>query len=240
MSAGPITWMEAALRTNGLRVREVKGWKSRGRPGSFSPRGAMFHHTASGRSGGNAPGLGVVVNGRPGINGPLCNILVARDGTVHLVAAGRANHAGKGGPLHGIPEDSGNAHLIGVEVENDGVKEPWSKELLQACDVVFATLLLGLRRKSDFLVGHKEWAPNRKIDPARINMTKYRGRVSKEMRTLAGGLPPPSGEKHHTVERGDTLFSIGQRHRVSVDELKRLNGLETDLIRVGDVLKVRR
>lgn len=240
MSAGPITWMEAALRTNGLRVREVKGWKSRGRPGSFSPRGAMFHHTASGRSGGNAPGLGVVVNGRPGINGPLCNILVARDGTVHLVAAGRANHAGKGGPLHGIPEDSGNAHLIGVEVENDGVREPWSSELLQACDVVFATLLLGLRRKSDWLVGHKEWAPNRKIDPARIDMTKYRRRVSAEMRTLAGGFSPPSGEKHHTVERGDTLFSIGQRHRVSVDELKRLNGLETDLIRVGDVLKVRR
>ena len=240
MSAGPITWMEAALRTNGLRVREVKGWKSRGRPGSFSPRGAMFHHTASASSGGNAPGLGVVVNGRPGINGPLCNILVARDGTVHLVAAGRANHAGKGGPLHGIPEDSGNAHLIGVEVENDGVKERWSEELLQACDVVFATLLLGLRRKSDFLVGHKEWAPTRKIDPARINMKKYRGRVSKEMRILAGGFSPPSGEKHHTVERGDTLFSIGQRHRVSVDELKRLNGLETDLIRVGDVLKVRR
>ncbi len=239
MSSGPITWMEAALRKNDLRIKEVKGWKTRGRPGSFAPRGAMFHHTASSRRGGNAPGLGVCVEGRPGINGPLCNILVARDGTVYLVAAGRANHAGKGGPWQGIPEDSGNAYLIGVEVENDGVGEPWSSELLQACDVVFATLLLGLRRKSDWVCGHKEWAPRRKIDPARIDMSRYRKRVSAEMRTLAGGVPPPSGDEYHTVERGDTLWSIGQRYRVSVDELKRLNGLETDMIRVGDRLKVR-
>jgi len=174
------------------------------------------------------------VEGRPGINGPLCHILVARDGAVYLVAAGRANHAGKGGPWQGIPQDSGNAYLIGVEVENDGVGEPWSSELLQACDVVFATLLLGLRRKSDWLCGHKEWAPDRKIDPARIDMTKYRGRVSAEMRTLAGGFSPPSGEEYHVVERGDTLWSIGQRYRVSVDELKRLNALKTDIIRSGD------
>ncbi|MBA3421358.1 MAG: N-acetylmuramoyl-L-alanine amidase [Thermoleophilaceae bacterium] len=239
MSGGPITWMEAALRKNDLRIKEVKGWKDRGRPGSFAPRGAMFHHTASSSAGGNAPGLGVCVEGRPGINGPLCNVLVARDATAYLVAAGRANHAGKGGPWQGIPQDSGNAYLIGVEAENDGVGEPWSSELLQACDVVFATLLLGLRRKSDWLLGHKEWAPDRKIDPARIDMTKYRDRVSAEMRTLAGGFSPPSGEEYHAVERGDTLWSIGQRYRVSVDELKRLNGLETDIIRGGDRLKIR-
>jgi len=240
MSAGRLTWMEAALRKNGLRVREVKGWKTRGRPGTFAPRAAMFHHTASNRRGGNAAGLSTVVEGRPGINGPLCNVLVARDGTAYLVAAGRANHAGKGGPWRGIPRDSGNAYLVGVEVENDGVGEPWSSELLQACDVVFATLLLGLRRKSGWLCGHKEWAPGRKSDPARIDMDRYRRRVSAEMRTLAGALPQPSRDGYHTVEPGDTLWSIGQRYRLSVDELKRLNGLETDLIRAGDVLKVRR
>jgi len=189
-----ITWMEAALRKNGLRVRKVKGWKTRERPGTFAPRGVMFHHTTSGRSDGNAPLLGFVVEGdvdaTPPLYGPLCNVLVARNGTAFLVAAGRASHAGAGGPWRNIPEDSGNAYLIGVEVENDGVGEPWSSELLQACDVVFATLLLGLGRRSGWLVGHKEWAPGRKSDPNR-DMTKYRRRVSAEMRTLAQvDLPP--------------------------------------------------
>jgi hypothetical protein len=241
-----VPWMADAFRKSGLRVLEVEGWKTRGRPGTFEPRGVVFHHTAAGRNTGVAPTLGTVLKGRPDVTGPLCQVLIGRDSTVRVVAAGRANHAGKGGPFRNIPKDSGNSFLIGVEVENDGVGEKWTPALLQTCDVVFATLLLGLRRQSDWLIGHKEWAPNRKIDPARTTaglptMDQVRARVTAKMRAL--GQPGPGAQDLsqgiYIVKRGDTLFKIAVAHRMSVPELMQLNRLTTTLIHPGDRLKVK-
>jgi LysM repeat protein len=38
------------------------------------------------------------------------------------------------------------------------------------------------------------------------------------------------------VRRGDTLYDIARRYGVSLDELKRRNGLSGSLIKPGDVL----
>lgn len=46
----------------------------------------------------------------------------------------------------------------------------------------------------------------------------------------------PGGQ--HVVERGDSLWSIAQRYGRSVDELKRLNGLDTSALKRGQVLLV--
>lgn len=43
----------------------------------------------------------------------------------------------------------------------------------------------------------------------------------------------------HTVVRGDTLFHIARRYNTTVAELRRLNSLKNDLIRVGQVLKIK-
>jgi LysM domain/N-acetylmuramoyl-L-alanine amidase len=193
-----------------------------------------------------------VVKGRPlsdgtFLFGPLCNVLVGRAGVVYLVAAGRANHAGLGGPWRNIPVDSGNIYMAGVEVENDGIGEPWRKELLQVCEVVFATLLIGLGRGPAFLVGHKEWAPHRKTDPARIPMDQYRGQVAG--RVLALKRPhkeppaPPDRPRPrfdiYVVRPGGTLFGIATRHDMSVSELMQANGLSGTLIHPGDKLRVK-
>ena len=193
----PLLWMGDALRENGLDVREVQGWRTRGRPHPFLPHGAVFHHTASNRHSGPRPALGTVVKGRPMADGtflfgPLCNVLVGRNGMVYLVAAGRANHAGLGGPWRTIPVDSGNMYMAGVEVENDGIGEPWRKDLLQVCGVVFATLLIGLGRETGFLVGHKEWAPHRKTDPAQIPMDRYRQQVARRIQAIKRPHTPPA------------------------------------------------
>lgn len=42
----------------------------------------------------------------------------------------------------------------------------------------------------------------------------------------------------HTVSRGDTLFSIARRYNMSVDDVKKLNKLKSDDLRVGQSLKI--
>ena len=41
-----------------------------------------------------------------------------------------------------------------------------------------------------------------------------------------------------TVQAGDTLFRIAKNNRLTLSELKALNGLTSNNIRVGQVLKV--
>lgn len=42
----------------------------------------------------------------------------------------------------------------------------------------------------------------------------------------------------YQVKPGDTLYSLAQKHGISVKELKELNGLKSDVIKVGQTLKV--
>ncbi len=165
------------LKRHGVKVKYVKGWKTRTVGGTFSPRGVMFHHTASNRAAGNAPSLGIVTHGRSDLDGPLSNFVVGRDGTVYFVAAGRCNHAGAGGPKLDIPKDSGNAYLFGIECENDGLGEKWPDHQLKAIAILSGCLLKRVGKGKKYLIAHKEWT-SRKIDPANVSMTKFRLRVA--------------------------------------------------------------
>ncbi len=42
--------------------------------------------------------------------------------------------------------------------------------------------------------------------------------------------------KSHTVKKGDTLYSIAKKHRLTVDELRALNGLNSNDISIGQTL----
>jgi len=153
------TGIAARLRAKGLKVVEVAGWQTRGSD-SFNPRGSVDHHTAGPRSG-NVPSLNVCINGRTGLPGPLCNVLVARDNTCYVIAAGRANHAGIGG-WGGL---TGNSSVFGVERENVGNgSEPWTLEQYDVAAKVHAALISVHGGRFDLVCEHKEWAPRRKID----------------------------------------------------------------------------
>ena len=173
------------LRVWGLKVEEKDGWRHRGRPYNFYPRAIIAHHTASGAQSGNFASEGIVTSGRSDLPGPLCQFLLGRDGTVKLIAAGYSNHAGFGGPRVDIPENMGNTYTYGIEAENNGLGEPWSKAQLNAYYRLCAALLVWMDRKDvNRVFAHKEWAPGRKIDPAGINMDQFRENVR---RALAPG-----------------------------------------------------
>lgn len=49
---------------------------------------------------------------------------------------------------------------------------------------------------------------------------------------------PDSGMIEYTVQPGDTLWAIARRYNTTVDVLKSLNGLTSDLLRIGQILKI--
>lgn len=67
----------------------------------------------------------------------------------------------------------------------------------------------------------------------------YIGQVLKVSGNAAPPAPvPPASSDTIVVQEGDTLFSIATRHGMTVANLKALNGLSTDYIDIGQVLKL--
>jgi len=163
------------LRAAGLTVVESPGWATRGYAGQdlAEIRGILWHHTATNRAAyakSNAPTLAMCLNGRPDLPPPLCNIVFARDGTVHLAAAGVANHAGAGS-APGIPKNMGNHYLIGIEMESSGVAPwDWTEDQIRVAPHLGAALerayLGGIPEDLRLQLGHKEYSSQGKIDPA--------------------------------------------------------------------------
>jgi hypothetical protein len=169
--------LPALLRAEGLRVVEHGGWRARGRPGAFSPVGVLCHHTATSKSASDEAVCRLLIVGRSDLPGPLCQIGLARDGTVHLIAAGRANHAGSAKSSGTVAAGDGNTLYIGIEAFNDGVGEPWPAVQYDAYVTLAAALCEHVTGNSAQTVrGHKETSLSGKIDP-RFDMDTFRARV---------------------------------------------------------------
>ena len=160
------TWLADALRAGGCTVDEtiVPDWKNRGHTdGPFTPIGVLGHHTA-GPATGDLPSLRTVRDGRPGLDGPLSNVMLSRSGVWVPIAAGRCWHAGAGS-CPWVPGDDGNGYLLGIEAESAGTGD-WTPAQLDAYPQGVAALLAHLDARENRFLGHLEWAPLRKIDPA--------------------------------------------------------------------------
>lgn len=171
MASGYLTNLAAVAARTGFPVKKVSGWKNRGHGGFRGVHTVVCHHTA-GPSSGEMPSLGVVTYGRAGLPGPLCNYGLGRSGTIYVVAAGVAWHAGV--VRH---YTYGNSYSIGIEAEEDGVSG-WADVQIRAyaalCRALIDEFDLGVGR----VLGHKEVCspPGRKIDP-NFSMPNFRQRV---------------------------------------------------------------
>lgn len=189
------------LRDAGLRVVEIEGWRSRG-SATFNPRGSVNHHTAGGAYG-SAPSLGVCINGRSDLSGPLCQVMQSReaDGNdiFYVIAAGRANHAGPGS-WKGL---SGNSSVYGLEIEHPGTF-PLSVErqrLAARCHAAFSNGSFA----ADMVCQHREWNPRGKIDAAtHVDPGQFRRWVATYM--LAPELPQPAPPPPERKVIGDMIL----------------------------------
>jgi hypothetical protein len=156
------TGIASRLRAAGIPVVEVSGWQSRG-SSSFTPKGAVNHHTA-GPSSGATPSLNTCIYGRPDLAGPLCNVMQSREpggyDIAYVIAAGRANHAGEGG-WRGL---TGTSSVYGLEIEHTGTSAlPQGR--IDTAAAICAAMFTG---DVGMICQHAEWAqpPGRKIDAA--------------------------------------------------------------------------
>lgn len=177
-----LLWLVDVLHDAGLVVKPVDGWENRGSALRYDPRVIVDHHTA-GPLGRSAPSLKICVDGRPGLSGPLCNLLTGRGGEVYVIASGISNNAGKGAAPQW--EASHNRHTIGHEIEHTGDldTEPLNGEQLEVASRVDAAICRHLGWDAGRCVAHREWAPGRKVDPV-WSQDAHRARVARDLGEL--------------------------------------------------------
>ncbi|MFV2117168.1 peptidoglycan-binding protein [Streptomyces sp. Act-28] len=211
----------AALRAEGVTVVERPGWRThnRNRAGAWGPvSGVMIHHTVTS---GTAASVDLCSRGYAGLPGPLCHGVIAKDGTVHLVGNGRANHAGGGDPsvlqavitetyrdrpprprVHqgGAGAVDGNARFYGFECVNLGNgTDPWPAAQLDAVERVGAALCRAHGWGARSVIGHLEWS-DQKIDPRGFAMAGMRERIQKRLDAAPSTREPapskPAAPRH--------------------------------------------
>jgi hypothetical protein len=159
-------------RKAGLKVEEVPGWRTRGHGEMLAVRTIVCHHTA-GPASGEAPSLGVVRDGRPGLEGPLSHYVLGRSGAVYVVAAGLCWHTG-----NTFSANQSNPYAIGIEAEATGTSN-WPDMQYQAYAQLCRALMDHYGLPLSQVLGHKEVAAplGRKIDP-NFSMNDFRIAVS--------------------------------------------------------------
>ncbi|WP_107768418.1 peptidoglycan recognition protein family protein [Nocardioides terrigena] len=175
-----LTDLAAACRKSGLPVTEIDGWRTRGHGSLSAVETIACHHTATPKSAaGDYPSLRVVRDGRSDLPGPLSQLGLGRDGTVYVIAAGVAYHAGA---TFTTAQD--NWHAIGIEAEHDGVS-PWPPAQYAAYVRLVAALCEHYGLAPARALGHKEIATpkGRKIDP-NFDMIQFRSDVTREIANL--------------------------------------------------------
>lgn len=196
-----LTGMADWLRADGLRVEEVAGWQTRGRPPEFRPDGWVWHHTAGGPNG-RLPSLNTCLYGVAGVPGPLCNLMQSREPDGNdvfvLIAAGTSNHAGSGG-WRGL---SGNNRVVGLEIEHVGTTH-FPDHRAALAQRAAAAILRGLGHDDARMAcQHSEWSSAGKIDVATgVNRDAWRAATTGFMR--GGGTPQPGPA---TIRDEDTML----------------------------------
>ena len=279
-----LTGLGRVLDSAGVKWDGVPGWETRtgytedrtGAPRGYSDvYGAILHTTESPDSAftkaaagdrayrdPQAPTLDVVAD-RWGTRGShTYAILIARDGTVRLIAAGPGWQAGRGtwptkvaGPNPGVRDGEANFHTIGISMDANSSKYPVTEAQLVTLVKILAQLKKEWSPDRFEVIMHGEWQPvgfpgaEGRTDPTGVpgGWDAIRRAVdagawpvkSKPSTPSAAAARPASGAGTYSVRAGDTLERIAKAHGTTWQALAKLNALaDPNVIEVGQVLKV--
>ena len=275
-----LTGLGRVLDNAGVTWEGVPGWQTRtgyttpdGDPRGYDEvYGAVIHTTESPDSAfakaaaGNrayrdpqAPTLDVVTDrwGRRGAH--TYAILIARDGTVRLIAAGPGWQAGHGtwptkvaGPNPGVRDGEANFHTIGISMDANGSAWPVTEAQL----VTLVKILVQLKKEWSpdrfEIMMHGEWQPvgfpgaEGRTDPTRvpggwdaIRKAVDAGAWPVKPKPTPAATSSKTTSGTYTVRPGDTLGRIAKAHGTTWQALAKLNAIaDPHLIEVGQRLRV--
>ena len=182
MAIDKLHWLADVLREEGLSVEEFDGWREHGDGALDDVWGIMCHHTGSDKVSADS-----IADGTVDRAGPLSNVLIHRDGTVTVVAAGMANHAG-GGYHPDLPRNNANGHTIGIHAVL-GDKQQYPHEQYQSYVRCCAAIVRKIGKPASHVIGHSEWDPD-KTDP-NLSMDQLRA----DVRLHLGSRPQPNARQ---------------------------------------------
>lgn len=194
-----LDWLADVHRDAGLTVIEHTGWKTRTmRPfDDFHPVGLINHHTAGYRVIPNYPDPPFYRNSALETK---CNVTIRPDGVVVILNAGYAYDSGYGAPevLSAVRNDRplpslrgldstllGNAWFIDNEVQhlgNGDPIEPVQRDALIRSNAATCEYMEWDPRYR--LIGHLEWAPDRKVDPRWDGFANPMPQIREDTRSL--------------------------------------------------------
>ncbi|HYQ69239.1 N-acetylmuramoyl-L-alanine amidase [Actinophytocola sp.] len=188
MSVARCAEINARLRAAGVVVHEMPGWQSRGNGMSSAYEGGLIHHTAT-PFGMALPGTNagrLLVDGRTNLSGPLCNYAGNEDGSITVIAAHPANHAGASGgrSMGPLPVTTlFNKRVLGLEIVYPGTSPMRDVQFHAA--VTWARAVAGVfgRGEVQRIRAHAETSVTGKWDPGdapgrTIDMTAFRNAVA--------------------------------------------------------------
>jgi hypothetical protein len=239
--------INARLRAAGITVHEWAGWESRGNGQTSAYEGCIVHHTAT--AFGFAPA--VLVNGRPGLSGPLANYSGNADGSVTVIAAHPANHAGASGgrSMGPLPVTSTfNKRVMGLEIVYPGTQPMTAAQYRTAAiwsRIVVDVLGFGDRNRAR---AHAETSITGKWDPGEANgrtidMNAFRAAVAAGPQeadvNLTDNLKPffwDGRPDYPTLNVGGALATI---FNLAHDTIKALHAVITEVTNDPDITQER-
>lgn len=124
-----------------------------------------------------------------------------------------------------------NGHTIHMSLEASSASN-YTPEQIAARDWLTRKLMKELSIPASEVRGHYE-VYNNTVCPGytKVEMNNFRAQLAKS-------APVTSTASTHVVKSGDTLFALAKKYGMTVENLKKLNGLNSNLIVVGQSLKV--
>ncbi|MCY9375217.1 LysM peptidoglycan-binding domain-containing protein [Bacillus sp. T17B1] len=104
----------------------------------------------------------------------------------------------------------------------------------QSIKVKKGDTLWDLSRKYDTTISKIKSENNLRSDIIYVGQT-----LSIKGKSTSSNSSSSSSSSTYTVKSGDSLWKISKKYGMTVSELKKLNGLKSDLLRIGQVLKLK-
>ena len=187
---------------------------------AIKPKGITLHHTAGSVNGSISWCLNPIsrVSYHTIIHNNGDRVILAKD-TQRAWHAGVSSFKGR---------SNCNDFMLGIAFGGDTTKRTLTKEEIDSSAKWCIEKMNLWGFNIDDITTHKEVSNGRKID---VDNRAFKAVINRIEELLKPKI-------NYEVGRGDTLYSISKRFNISVQDLKRINNLTSDVIKIGQKLKI--